>query len=195
MNAESPYLKEFLEGDVAGSTEFRQYSKVIEGSSKRRSPDFPEKHHVVPREWLKLNIPGFTERTEDRGNVVWLSVEGKLLAMQLTAAILLLKRDSRSYASVIASMSRRYGFERGELWKNPYFGKDVFDRKVRLRECALSGRKLKYSDGYLEECLKTWNSTDDKDAAFAEIRDRLGFGHTKTALLYNLRKRFGRDSA
>jgi hypothetical protein len=176
------------ESSVAGSY-LPQYWKIIENrSSEKPTPEKPEKHHIVPREWLSLNVEGFNFSTEDPANVVYLSFRDKLLAMSLLAGMFASLRYSREYRLITDSISRRYGVQRETVWMNPFFTDAEIDKMLGSRKPSVSGRKMKYDTKFLERCKEVYDSVENKEEAFERVR-KMGFRFTRRAFLDQLKKR------
>ena len=175
---------------AAGSSELAAYMAILEARAARR-PDasHPEKHHIVPREWLSRRFQDFSFWTEDPRNVVYLSVDDKLAAMQHLVLVFLDMRDSVTYGSLVGSMSRRYHIPKGEFWRNPYL--DPAARRIlsERRRRELSQRKTKYSDEFLERCRDVLLSSESSAEGFGRVAEETGFPFTKRALVEQLRKR------
>lgn len=100
---------------------FINYIRLITlNHSKTPTLDKPEKHHIVPREWLSWNVDDFNFWTEDRNNVVYLSVKDKILALQYLCIIFLEMHDGTTYKGLSDSFARRYHLKKFQFWRDPY---------------------------------------------------------------------------
>ena len=99
---------------------FRDYIKIISDGSIVSSTANPEKHHIVPREWLTWNNENFRFETEDKNNVVYLSVKSKLVAMIFLAIIFKDLEDGTTYKNICNAIGRRYHLQKFQVWQDPY---------------------------------------------------------------------------
>ena len=171
---------------MRSSADFRAYAEILKTGADEPSERRPEKHHVVPREWLSLNVDGFRFGTEDPSNVTYLSVRNKLLAMVRLAVLFLEAGDSRTYSALAGTVSRRYHLGRGEFWRNPFLDGDTVSRLVETRSRELLSRKRKYTDEYLRRCHGIYM---DSGKSFDSVVAETGFPGSERALLRNFRER------
>ena len=175
----------FTEG-MRSSANFRAYAEILKTGADRPSKSRPERHHIVPREWLSLNVDGFRFGTEDPSNVTYLSVGNRLLAMVRLAVIFLEAGDSRTYAAIAGTVSRRYHLGRGEFWRNPFLDGDTVSRLAERRSRELLSRKRKHSDEYLRRCHEAYLECG---RSFDRVVEETGFPGSERALLRNFRER------
>ena len=167
-----------------GGRDLAAYMRIV-GSRSAPKPDggHPEKHHIVPREWLSARTEGFSFAAEDPANVVYLSAKDRLLALRLLAVIFLGMKDGETYSALVGTISRRYGLPRAELWRNPYMDGMDLDALASARDAGIRGRKTKYAAEYLEECRRVY-----REGGFAAVRERMGYAFTERALLEQFRR-------
>lgn len=193
-NARPRFFDDCFHIGIRKCVEFEKYIDIVENrSSVNPSKKFPEKHHIVPREWLSWRVNGFNFVTEDENNVVYLSVRSKIMAMQYLALVFLEMGDSVTYKNITKAISRRYHMKWYDFWKNPYMDRKLVDALVEKRISELNGKKTKYGDEYLSRCMEIMNSEKDKDSAFEKVRSEMGFSFTRRALEEQLKRRFGKD--
>lgn len=99
---------------------FRNYVKLVSGGSATPTAQTPEKHHIVPREWLTWNDAAFNFDTEDKNNVIYLSVRDKLIAMLFLAIIFKDLEDGTTYRNICDAIGRRYHLQKFQVWQDPY---------------------------------------------------------------------------
>ena len=172
------------------SNEFKSYMSIVNALSSK-TPDklHPEKHHIVPREWLSWKFEDFSFDNEDPSNVVYLSVKDKLLALLHLILFFLDVGDSVTYRNLTSSVSRRYHLGKFDFWKNPYLDRETIKFLVGKRTQELEMRKMKYSDEFLEKCRNILESSYDLNEGFKNVVEQTGFKFTKRALFEQLRKR------
>lgn len=188
---EPPYFEYCFPEESRSDRNFSLYMGLMERASKAPTKATPEKHHIVPREWLSWRFPNFNFDTEDESNVVYLSVRDKLLAMQYVVLLVHDYGDSTTYRRLTEAVARRYHLGKYEFWKSPYIDREMMGLLVEKRKQELAGKKRKYSDEYLTRCREILLSEGDVDAAFRRIQSELGFSFSKRTLFDQLRKRFG----
>lgn len=190
--SEPPYFEYCFPEESRSDRNFSLYMALMEKASRTPTKATPEKHHIVPREWLSWRFPNFNFDTEDESNVVYLSVRDKLLAMQYVVLLVHDYGDSTTYKRLTEAISRRYHLGKYAFWLNPYIDRETMSLLVEKRRQELLGKKKKYSDDYLLKCSEILYSEKDKDVAFRRIQSELGFSFSKRTLFDQLRKRFGR---
>ena len=194
MNERPIYFEDCFKVGIRNCREFDKYMDIVDNRSSRTpSAKFPEKHHIVPREWLSWRVDGFNFDTEDENNVVYLSVRSKLLAMQCLVLVFLEMGDSTTYRNLTKTVARRYHIGWYDFWKSPYLDKNLFSFLVEKRTDELTGKKKKYDDEYLSKCKEIMESSKDKNEAFERIRTEMGFRYTRRALEEQLKRRFGKS--
>lgn len=193
FNFEEPrHFHECFPGNEMENTHLVAYLAIIDGaSSPTPTRCMPEKHHIVPREWMTANIPDFSFQTEDPSNVVYLSVKNKIMALQYLTLFFLDMRDSVVYKALTQTIARRYHLGWYDFWRSPYLEGPLIRFLAEKRSQELKGKKRKYGDEYLSKCLEIYSSEPDKKVAFNRVRDEMGFRFSQRTLLDQFRKRFG----
>lgn len=187
------YFDDCFQVGIRNCREFNKYVDIVfRHSASSPSQNFPEKHHIVPREWLSWRVNGFNFDTEDENNVVYLSVRSKLMSMQYLTLVFLEMGDSTTYRNLTKTVSRRYHIGWYDFWKSPYLDKNLVEFLVEKRNGELSTKKRKYDDEYLLKCKEILESSKDKDEAFEKIKNEMGFEFTRRALDEQIKRRFGK---
>lgn len=102
----------------------------------------PEKHHIIPREWLTETFSDFSFDNEDPSNVVYLSVRDRILALQFLTLIFLEMKNAAVYKKMTDMVARRYHLSKFEFWKNPYLDySGLISLLVEKRKQELENRK------------------------------------------------------
>lgn len=171
---------------IKSGRNFATYAAILRTGAAAPSESRPEKHHIVPREWLSMNADGFRFDAEDPSNVTYLSVRNKILAMVQLAVIFLETGDSRTYAKLTETISRRYHLGRYEYWKNPFMDRETVSFLAEKRMQELCSRKRKYSDDYLGKCHEIYMNSGK---SFEAVVRETGFPCSERSLLRNFRER------
>lgn len=125
--------------NMESNQNFKRYMSLIANKACRTSTqETPEKHHIVPREWLTWNIRGFSASSEDTNNVVYLSVRDKLLSYLFLCLFFLDKVDSKTYNKLTKTVARRYNLIWSDFWSNPYLSSEIFNKLVNERKLKLT---------------------------------------------------------
>ena len=138
------HFDECFKKDVTTSRYFISYMNIIEKkSSKTLTNETPEKHHIIPREWITWNYSGFEFKTEDCNNVVYLSVKDRILALQFLVLIFHEMGDSVTYHKLTKMISRKYHLVWSEFWRSPYLSSQQIDVLVGVRNNEIKSYKWK----------------------------------------------------
>lgn len=191
MNPRPRHFDECFPAWIRGDANFVQYLELVDThSSPKPSQATPEKHHIVPREWLSWRVEGFSFDAEDVDNVVYLSVRNKIIAMERLVLLFLDMHDSTTYKSLTESFARRYHLGWFGFWKSPYLERGMVTFLAEKRKQELKERKRKYSDEFLLRCRGIMEAGGWTDEAFSRVKAETGFEFTRRALEDQLRKRF-----
>lgn len=138
------HFNECFKKEISTSRYFISYMNIIDGkSSKILTITTPEKHHIIPREWITWNYSGFDFKTEDSNNVVYLSVKDRILALQFLVLIFHEMGDSVTYHKLTKMIARKYHLLWSEFWRSPYLSTHQIAELVNIRNIEIENYKWK----------------------------------------------------
>jgi hypothetical protein len=138
------HFNECFKKEIITSRYFISYMNIINRkSSKTLTISTPEKHHIIPREWITWNYSGFDFNTEDCNNVVYLSVKDRILALQFLVLIFHEMGDSITYQKLTKMIARKYHLLWSDFWRSPYLSIQQIDELVNIRNDEIKNYKWK----------------------------------------------------
>lgn len=169
--------------NIKTNIRLREYFRIINYRKINPSNEkYRERHHIVPKSWFRMNnIKVIT----DNDNIVYLSIREHLKVHVLLTYYFKESGNNQMYGKMLNAIHVMTNMNSQQLLYYGDIPKEVYDEYQKLREEYYRNNKnhRKYGIDYLWRCFEIYNSYDDGDYAFEQVRKIMNFPYDKKRTL------------